>query len=200
MRHKGRVTDWRDDQGFGFVTPSLGGDRVFLHISAFSKRTRRPVQNDLVTYQLMFDDRCRPRASNVRFSNDVGADSGRPGPSAVRLAAASGFIILVGAAVFAGRMPPAALALCLGASAIAFVAYALDKSAARNDRWRTPEKTLHLLGLIGGWPGALFAQRILRHKSSKVEFQRVYWVTVAMNCAAFGWLLTENGSAFLAGL
>jgi uncharacterized membrane protein YsdA (DUF1294 family) len=103
-------------------------------------------------------------------------------------------------AVFAGRLPRAVLTFYLGASAIAFVAYALDKSAARHDRWRTPERTLHLFGLIGGWPGALFAQRLLRHKSSKVEFQRVCWATVVLNCTAFAWLLTAKGSAFLAGL
>ena len=92
------------------------------------------------------------------------------------------------------------LAVYLVASAIAFVAYALDKSAAQNGRRRTPEATLHLFGVVGGWPGALFAQRVFRHKSSKVEFQRVFWVTVVVNCLGFGWLLTKKGSAFLAGL
>jgi uncharacterized membrane protein YsdA (DUF1294 family) len=53
--------------------------------------------------------------------------------------------------------------------------------------------------LFGGWPGALLAQRTLRHKSSKMEFQRVYWITVALNCAALGFLMTENGSDLLTG-
>jgi uncharacterized membrane protein YsdA (DUF1294 family)/cold shock CspA family protein len=200
LRHKGRITEWRDSQGFGFVTPSLGGERVFLHISAFARRARRPAQDDLVTYELTFDERRRPRASNVRFSTKVVADSESRQPSSIPLVAASGFIIVVAAVVFAGRLPFAILALYLGASAVAFAAYALDKSAARNGRRRTPESTLHLFGLVGGWPGALFAQRVFRHKSSKAEFQRVFWVTVAMNCLGLGWLLTERGSAFLAAL
>jgi uncharacterized membrane protein YsdA (DUF1294 family) len=54
-----------------------------------------------------------------------------------------------------------------GASLIAFVAYALDKAAARAGRWRTQESTLHLLALIGGWPGALLAQRQFRHKTAR---------------------------------
>jgi hypothetical protein len=40
----------------------------------------------------------------------------------------------------------------------------------------------------------------LRHKSSKVEFQRVYWATVVLNCAALGWLLTEARATLLANL
>jgi uncharacterized membrane protein YsdA (DUF1294 family) len=64
----------------------------------------------------------------------------------------------------------------------------LDKSAARRDRWRTRESTLHLLGAIGGWPGALAAQQLLRHKSAKPSFQGVFWLTVVANVGAVGWL------------
>ena len=80
------------------------------------------------------------------------------------------------------------LRLYLGASGITFLVYALDKSAARRDRWRTRESTLHLLSLIGGWPGALAAQQLLRHKSAKPSFQAMFWLTVAVNVAVVGWL------------
>jgi uncharacterized membrane protein YsdA (DUF1294 family)/cold shock CspA family protein len=200
MRHKGRITEWRDDQGFGFVAPSFGGDRVFLHIKAFARRSRRPTQGDLVTYELTFDERRRPRASSVRFSTEVVTDAGRPRPSPISLGLASVFVIAVAGVVLAGRLPAAVLLLYLGTSVVAFAAYWLDKSAARYGRSRTAESTLHVLGLAGGWPGALFAQRVFRHKSRKAEFQRVFWVTVIVNCAGLGWLLTEKGSAFLARL
>jgi uncharacterized membrane protein YsdA (DUF1294 family) len=85
----------------------------------------------------------------------------------------------------------------LGASAAAFLVYALDKSAARNDRWRTQESTLHMFGLIGGWPGALAAQGLLRHKSKKQSFQVVFWATVVANCGALGWLFSPSGSSAL---
>ena len=71
----------------------------------------------------------------------------------------------------------------LGFSVATFVAYALDKSAAVQGRWRTPERTLHLLALAGGWPGALLAQQLLRHKTRKAAFIRVFWVTVGLNVA-----------------
>jgi len=76
----------------------------------------------------------------------------------------------------------------IAASVITFVAYALDKRAARRGMWRTPEGTLHVLSLVGGWPGALVAQRVLHHKSRKGSFQALFWATVGLNCVVFAWL------------
>jgi uncharacterized membrane protein YsdA (DUF1294 family) len=70
-------------------------------------------------------------------------------------------------------------------SLLTFIVYALDKWAAVNGNWRTPERTLHILGVAGGWPGALIAQQFLRHKCSKPSFMVVFWVTVALNVAGF---------------
>ena len=92
-----------------------------------------------------------------------------------------------------GRLPLAVLGLYAAASVVAFLAYGHDKSAAVRDAWRVKENTLHLFSLLGGWPGALAAQRLFRHKSSKASFQTTYWLTVALNCAALGWLLSPYG-------
>src|SRR5512134_3569483 len=67
MRYQGRITDWKDDRGFGFITPNGGGDKVFLHISAFGKRQGRPAGNELVTYELVKDAKKGSRAENVLF-------------------------------------------------------------------------------------------------------------------------------------
>jgi cold shock CspA family protein len=69
MRYQGRVTDWKDDRGFGFITPNGGGPRVFVHISAFGQGQRRPSENDLVTYELAHDEKKRDRAENVLFAS-----------------------------------------------------------------------------------------------------------------------------------
>lgn len=97
----------------------------------------------------------------------------------------------------AGTLPIAVAWFYLAASLVAFVAYALDKSAARNDRWRTKESTLHLFSLAGGWPGALAAQRLLRHKSRKQSFQTVFWATVILNCCALAWFFSASGAEAL---
>jgi uncharacterized membrane protein YsdA (DUF1294 family) len=72
------------------------------------------------------------------------------------------------------------------ASLITFVAFALDKRAAAKNRWRTPEQTLHVLELLGGWPGALLAIFMLRHKSSKGSFLVVTFLIVALHIGAWG--------------
>lgn len=81
--------------------------------------------------------------------------------------------------------------LYLVLSAVTLLVYALDKSASRRRRWRIPENLLHLLALLGGWPGALVAQRLFRHKTQKTSFLAVFWLTVAANCAVMAWLLTR---------
>jgi uncharacterized membrane protein YsdA (DUF1294 family) len=67
------------------------------------------------------------------------------------------------------------------ASLVAFAAYGIDKSAARRGATRISEQTLLLLGLVGGWPGALVAQQLFRHKTRKRSFRRVFWGTVVVN-------------------
>lgn len=85
-------------------------------------------------------------------------------------------------------------------SLLSFAAYAIDKSAARKGTWRISENNLHVLDFLGGWPGGFVAQRLLRHKTSKPTFQRIYWVTVVLHCALVGWLLSPYGSDALRAL
>lgn len=73
----------------------------------------------------------------------------------------------------------------LSLSLACFVVYAVDKSAAVAARWRVPENTLLLLGFAGGWPGAIVAQQVLRHKTKKVSFRQAFWGTVTLNVLAF---------------
>jgi len=77
--------------------------------------------------------------------------------------------------------------LYLAASVTTAVIYRIDKSAAQTGRWRTAESTLHILALIGGWPGALIAQSLFRHKSRKPSFRVAFLFTVVLNCAALLW-------------
>ncbi|MCU0121930.1 DUF1294 domain-containing protein [Pseudomonas sp. B2M1-30] len=66
-------------------------------------------------------------------------------------------------------------------SVLAFFMYWADKRKARADAWRTPENILHAVELAGGWPGALIAQQVFRHKTRKVSFQILFWMIVALH-------------------
>jgi len=58
----------------------------------------------------------------------------------------------------------------------AFAAFWMDKRAAENGRWRTPESTLLMLALFGGTSGAIAGQQILRHKTRKEPFRTLLWL------------------------
>jgi uncharacterized membrane protein YsdA (DUF1294 family)/cold shock CspA family protein len=197
MRYQGKITNWKDDQGFGFVIPNGGGEKAFVHIKAFSARSRRPIEGDLITYELATDEKRRFQAENIRFAGERATSTASHGKRPFATIFVILFCSFLALAVLVGKLPFAILGMYFAASILTFLAYAIDKSAAQNNRWRTQESTLHLFGMAGGWPGALLAQKTLRHKSKKKEFQIVFWATVIINCFTLGWLLTKNGSAFL---
>ncbi|WP_439936211.1 DUF1294 domain-containing protein [Nocardia sp. N13] len=110
-------------------------------------------------------------------------------PSA--LAAAVLFFVLLAGLVVLDELPVTLLAAYGLVSAVAFLMYGADKSAARQGRWRTSESTLHTIALVGGWPGALVARRVFRHKTTKQPFRTIFWSTVLANCVALAWLVSE---------
>ena len=78
-------------------------------------------------------------------------------------------------------------------SLFAYLAYAVDKRAARKEGWRIPEANLHLLELLCGWPGALLAQRVLRHKTRKTRYRVVFWMMVLLNLGAtLAWIYWKS--------
>jgi uncharacterized membrane protein YsdA (DUF1294 family)/cold shock CspA family protein len=167
MRYQGKISRWKDEQGFGFVSPDGGGQPIFVHIKSFARRHRRPADDDIVSYERRTDASGRMQAVNVAFAGECGPAARSAGRSNAALIIAMAFLLMLGSLFMAGRLPAAVAGLYLLASVAAFIVYALDKSAAQRQQWRTQESTLHLLALIGGWPGALAAQQLLRHKSKK---------------------------------
>ena len=193
MRTKGKIATWNDEKGYGFISPLEGGDRTFVHIKGFSNRTRRPVVGDVVTYSVSTDARGRHFAEEAAIAGIPKAVKLKQPSGVLPHVLAIGFLLVVGGAALVSVVPMPILLGYLVVSAAAFAAYALDKKAAESGNWRTNEKTLHLLALVGGWPGALIAQSHLRHKTRKQPFRAVFWTTVALNCAAFFWLFTLEG-------
>ncbi len=195
MRQWGRISKWDDERGFGFISSHKGGGSVFFHISSLQRRDRRPNVNESVSYILALDSLGRPHASDVRFVGSSRATALRqiPRPGiAVPIAFAISFLIVLAALASVGWLEISWVALYYGTSLITYFCYSKDKTAAQNARRRTPESTLHLMSLIGGWPGALFSQALLRHKTRKPSFLVGYWITVIVNCIALG-MIVWNG-------
>lgn len=202
MRYQGRITDWKDKKGFGFITPNGGGPTVFLHIKSFAKRDHRPVGNELVTYELTFDKQNRPQASSVSLVA-VRRPIAQSPTARLRFGALllptifSGFVL---ACVVQSKLHPVVLLVYVVASCLGFLVYAFDKAAAMQGNWRTKESSLHLVSLLGGWPGAMVAQSMFRHKTKKMSFRAVYWLTVLLNCGGVMWLLSPNGARAISKL
>jgi uncharacterized membrane protein YsdA (DUF1294 family)/cold shock CspA family protein len=203
MRYQGRVIEWNDDRGFGFIEPNGGGERIFLHIKAVRGISVRPSVGQVFNYTLGKDERGRPRvllAQPPRPVTGGRASGGEPGSGEWRLQA--GFVgcaVQVGFVLFL-NLPMLVLAALAALNLLTFSMYWLDKRAARLDAQRTPESTLHLASMLGGWPAALMAQRLLRHKSVKQLFQTVFWMTAFINLLILLGLGSAPGQALLSGL
>lgn len=182
MRQEGTVTRWNDQRGFGFITPAAGGPDVFVHISAVP-RDIRPTVGSKVTYRPTSDDQGRPRTSDIR-----GYRASTPPGVGVAAITATVFIGAAIALAVSGMIPTLVPAVLLVTSVVAFLMYRTDKRAAVRGAYRIPESTLHLVSLLGGWPGALVARHVLRHKTRTQPFRTLFWVTVILNCAALAWI------------
>ncbi len=195
MRFEGRLKSWNDERGFGFIEPRDGGQDIFVHASALPTRFGRPQPGQSLSFQVELNRDGKKRATNVGVG--VGDDEQRRQPArrlrqarAARWSVADALAVPVFLAVYVavalawGVAAWVALAY-LGLSVVCLFAYAFDKSAARAGARRTSEKRLLLLGLAGGWPGALVAQQLLRHKSGKASFRSAFPGTVFLNAATF---------------
>ncbi|WP_367346382.1 DUF1294 domain-containing protein [Stenotrophomonas bentonitica] len=200
MRLQGKLSEWNDARGFGFVQPNGGGERCFVHIHAFTDPDRRPLLGDVITYDVQRDAQGRNTAVGVRFARQRGW--ARAGSRATQRDASGAdilprttiallFLAGIGIAALLGRVPVLIGAIYVGLSGVTYWVYALDKVSAQRGLGRTSEKTLHMLEVFGGWPGALIAQARLRHKNRKVSFQVTFWIGVVLNLAALWWVFAN---------
>lgn len=190
MKIEGTIKTWHDDRGFGFIEPRHGGQEVFVHIKAFASRSGRPEVGQRVTFAVEMTADGKKRAIGVelvkasrpryRMRNDHPAQWGT-----ATFFAIPAFLVVYVLVDFMWDVPGWVGGLYLAASVVCFAMYAKDKSAAAAERWRVSEDRLLVLGLVGGWPGAIVAQQVLRHKSTKVSFRTRFWATVLANAVGF---------------
>jgi len=192
MSEQGRIAEWNDAKGFGWITAE-GGARLFFHVSSFSPRGLRPTQGAEVVFVRGQDQRGRPCATAVKAPAAVRVQRrGKTVREARRSAPQPGIALICAVAslcVLAAWSGSRVLtAFVFGMSIVSFLAYGFDKSKADRGHWRTKESTLLLLDLFGGWPGGLFAQQHFRHKNRKTSYQVKFWLVVLANVATLYYL------------
>ncbi|GAB3094295.1 DUF1294 domain-containing protein [Aestuariicella hydrocarbonica] len=199
MKYSGTVTQWHPDKGFGFIHQDNGHGKIFFHRSDILNRPAFEGIGQSVVFKTATDRQGRPCAVQVRIPGVKATKATSPkNPSgALSLLLASAFLLVLAGAHLQQRLPVEILLFYVSISLVTFIAYLRDKLAAQKNQWRIQESSLHLFALIGGWPGAAFAQQILRHKSRKTAFRFTFWVTVILNSSALFWLLSEDGLKYL---
>ncbi len=171
-----RIVEWYGDRGFGFIAGDDGGDdRIFLHIRELVNGHTPPCPGDSIAFVMGSDPKGRPQA--VQATNL---------DSTSKLSVANWFTLLLlltlpVAAFFKISLPfehywIAMIALIT--SPVTYAFYSRDKKLAVTGGFRISELRLHILELIGGWPGAFVAQRRFRHKCSKGSYRFIFWVIV----------------------
>ncbi|MCE4556674.1 DUF1294 domain-containing protein [Pelomonas cellulosilytica] len=194
---KGTLTQWDDAKGYGFIAPDGGGARVFVHIQAFGLRPHRPYVGERLAYREGHDAQGKRRAFDVKALGAPPTPAGpRRGDGQRVLLVIPAFAALVLGCHLVWGLPNWLWGLYSSLSTATFIVYALDKRAAVKGGDRVPEATLHALAAAGGWPGALLAQQLLRHKSAKPRFRRIYGLTVLFNLAVFALVFTPLSGAW----
>ncbi len=195
--HAGIIKSYNEEKGFGFIKTD-DNNSLFFHISEY-RPPRKPPINERVVFQFGTDNQGRTQAKRVqsevfvqqkqaeylqrqqrREQRQAEQEIFQQGQRFKLIIGCLFYLLLVGLAVFHYLSWLIVLWYLLIGS-VTFIIYAKDKNSAEKGKWRTPENTLHLLAVIGGWVGAMLAQTYLRHKSQKAEFRMIYYFTVIIN-------------------
>lgn len=206
MRDQGRLVEWFDEKGYGFIQPNDDSkDRVFLHIKDFARQGPRPILGCALEYNVIVDVQGRYRAQQVSYlkaSQTQKSRTSKVSPkkteqgqrwSPMQIASVA-YIVFLALLVLMGRLSGLVLLLISVMNAASYWFYAQDKEAAKNGQRRVPENTLHLLSFLGGWPAAWLAQQKLRHKTQKQPFRKIYFCTILFNILLILWLISPFNS------
>ncbi len=180
-QQRGVVVMFDAARGFGFLRPDgakEGEEKdVFVHVrNVAGHKNLQPGQR--VSYHVTRAEK-GPAAINVQ----AGSVLGTPYLKYSLIGLGTALMLLFALATAVNRPTSLALWLVLWVGALSLVTfgiYGYDKAQAQGGGSRVPEVVLHLLGLLGGTPGAFIGMRMFHHKTSKQSFQTIFWLTVAL--------------------
>ncbi|MBR7742561.1 DUF1294 domain-containing protein [Phycicoccus sp. BSK3Z-2] len=136
------------------------------------------------------DERGRPQAADARL---LGRSRRNRAGLTAALVVAGVFLVVLVVLVATGSVTPWVAPVYLVLGLVSFALYRVDKRAARDRTRRIPESGLHLVDLLGGWPGGLVARPLFRHKTTKQPFRTVFWLTAVVNVVVLVLLVTLTG-------
>ena len=201
MRDQGRLVEWFDDKGYGFIQPNdASKDRVFLHIKDFARQGPRPIVGCALEYTVLLDGDGRFRAQQVMYLKASQTQKILPKPKNVNgkqqklkpmQIACIAYILALAVFTILGMLSGMVLLFISITNALTYWLYAQDKEAALLGNRRIPEQSLHILSFLGGWPTAWLAQERLRHKTQKQPFRKIYFCTIALNILLILWLISS---------
>lgn len=199
-RERGKLEDWLDHRGFGFIRRP-DGSKLYVHMKSIGKSTERPKAGEWLEYTVTPGKDGRPVASDVNF---VGAPTPPPPPPlldershaphtvlgvASRVFGAAVILALLIGCIFTHRLPVWVTVLYLIGGAASFMLYRNDKIAAIEHGWRRPEIRMHLVDLTFGIVGGLFAQHVFRHKTYKPSFVYITALITTLHVLTLGLIL-----------
>ena len=170
-----QLIEWYEDRGFGFIANEGEDGRIFLHSRELSNGHTPPSPGDSIAFVMGSDPQGRPQA--VQATNLSSTSKMTMGNWATLLI----LLVLPITAFFKISIPVEfywTAVIAPIASLVTYVFYSRDKKMAVTGGFRISELRLHVLELIGGWPGAFIAQRCFRHKCSKGSYKFIFWVIV----------------------
>lgn len=196
LQDTGILTEWNDERGYGFITPANGGAKIFLHVKSLKREARRPTVGELFFFKLKTDERGRLRAEDafqtildekrdLSFWHNFMRGLARRWPLGLFVPA----IIAIWQVSFEWGVITAFIINSLLTARF----YREDKFLAKYKYWRIPENHLHIWELLCGWPGALYAMLMYRHKSRKDSFKLWFGLCVIINCGAICYVISQVG-------
>ncbi|WP_130803708.1 DUF1294 domain-containing protein [Acinetobacter ihumii] len=203
MRDQGRLVQWFDEKGYGFIQPNdIDKDRVFLHIKDFARPGPRPIVGCALEYVVILDEQGRYRAKQATYLKATQTRVTSPNTQQVHNTATSSarfapmqlaaIIYIVAVAILSAMhlLPAYSFIFIALMNALSYWLYAQDKEAAQLGNRRVPEQTLHIVSFLGGWPAAWLAQQKLRHKTQKQPFRKIYFCSIVLNILLLLWLIS----------
>ncbi|OAN47183.1 hypothetical protein A6A03_00095 [Chloroflexus islandicus] len=197
QRYIGRIVTWKAQEKYGFIQSPSHPNDIFFHINQCYHRDWLPQIGELVRFEVGQDAQGRLQAINVESQSPaprIAPPRINPADTMLALLVCAAFITLLGLATVTVGLPVWVIGWYLAASVVTLMLYIEDKQRAQRGVRRIREKTLHRWELLGGWPGALIGQELVRHKVSKGSYTKVFWLIVGLHLLGLiGYIVVRIG-------